>query len=87
MDREHTYGHQKIEYVSSGFEGVLILVAAGGIVWYSIQRLLHPQELDKIDLGTPFSSPPRSSISSSPACSCVPDERPTPSSCKRTAST
>jgi cation diffusion facilitator family transporter len=54
VDREHTYGHQKIEYVSSGFEGVLILVAAVGIIWYAIDRLLHPLELQKIDVGSGF---------------------------------
>jgi cation diffusion facilitator family transporter len=54
VDREHTYGHQKIEYVSSGFEGALVLVAAAGIVWYAIDRLLHPQELEKLDVGSGF---------------------------------
>src|SRR6476620_10577153 len=34
VDPSHTYGHEKIEYFSSGIEGMLILVAAGGIVWY-----------------------------------------------------
>src|SRR5262245_46680309 len=28
-DEEHAYGHTKAEYFSSGFEGALILVAAG----------------------------------------------------------
>ncbi len=54
VDREHTYGHQKIEYVSSGFEGVLVLVAAGGIGWYALDHLRHPHELDKIDVGSGF---------------------------------
>jgi len=30
VDRSHTYGHEKIEYFSSGLEGSLILVAAVG---------------------------------------------------------
>jgi cation diffusion facilitator family transporter len=38
-DASHTYGHEKIEYFSSGLEGGLILVAAGGIGWLAIQRL------------------------------------------------
>jgi cation diffusion facilitator family transporter len=32
-DDEHPYGHHKAEYFSSGFEGILIVVAALGIIW------------------------------------------------------
>src|SRR5579862_4950592 len=39
VDDSHTYGHEKIEYFSSGLEGTLILVAAGAIAWYAVQRL------------------------------------------------
>ena len=42
-DDEHPYGHHKAEYFSSGFEGVLILVAALAIVAAAVQRLLAPQ--------------------------------------------
>jgi cation diffusion facilitator family transporter len=45
VDRSHTYGHEKIEFFSSGLEGVLILVAAGGIAWYAVRRLLLPEQL------------------------------------------
>ena len=31
-DADHPYGHHKAEYFSSGFEGILIIVAALGIV-------------------------------------------------------
>jgi cation diffusion facilitator family transporter len=51
VDPSHTYGHEKIEYFSSGLEGVLILVAAGGIAWYAILRLISPQPLDGLSLG------------------------------------
>ncbi|MGI6525522.1 MAG: cation diffusion facilitator family transporter [Bdellovibrionota bacterium] len=50
-DKEHAYGHNKIEYFSSGIEGVLILVAAGGIAWAAVGRILEPVELQEIDLG------------------------------------
>jgi cation diffusion facilitator family transporter len=50
-DADHQYGHQKIEYFSSGFEGALILVAAGGIVLASFERLSHPQPINDIGLG------------------------------------
>src|SRR4051794_16779983 len=42
VDRSHTYGHSKIEYFSSGLEGTLIVVAAGGIAWYAVRRLVAP---------------------------------------------
>ena len=31
-DEDHPYGHHKAEYFSSGFEGALIIAAAGGII-------------------------------------------------------
>lgn len=50
-DESHAYGHEKIEYFSSGAEGVLILLAACGIAFTAWQRLLHPQPLQQLDLG------------------------------------
>ena len=50
-DEDHPYGHHKAEYFSSGFEGVLILVAAVGIVWTAVLRLLNPQPLEQVGLG------------------------------------
>jgi cation diffusion facilitator family transporter len=44
-DQSHAYGHGKVEYFSSGMEGVLICIAALGIAYASVQRFLHPQEL------------------------------------------
>src|SRR5262245_14015080 len=52
VDPSHTYGHEKIEYFSSGLEGVLILVAAGGIAYYAVARLLRPQPLEGLALGS-----------------------------------
>jgi cation diffusion facilitator family transporter len=52
VDTTHTYGHEKIEYFSSGLEGVLILVAAVGIAWYAVSRLLKPEPLQSLDVGT-----------------------------------
>ncbi len=51
VDPSHTYGHEKIEFFSSGLEGVLILVAAAGIAWYAVKRLLVPEELQALPLG------------------------------------
>jgi cation diffusion facilitator family transporter len=50
-DEDHPYGHHKAEYFSSGFEGVLILVAALAIIWAALQRLIEPQPLQRIGWG------------------------------------
>lgn len=50
-DREHSWGHGKAEYFSSAFEGSLILVAAIGIGFSAVQRLLHPKDLEAIGVG------------------------------------
>jgi len=50
-DEDHPYGHHKAEYFSSGFEGVLIFVAALAIIVAAVDRLLHPQPLDAVGLG------------------------------------
>jgi cation diffusion facilitator family transporter len=51
VDASHTYGHEKIEYFSSGLEGVLIVVAAASIAWYAVRRLLVPEPLQPLGLG------------------------------------
>lgn len=50
-DDEHTYGHTKAEYFSSGFEGALILVAAVGILVAAARRLVEPQPIHAPALG------------------------------------
>ncbi len=50
-DDDHAHGHGKAEYFSSGFEGFLILVAALGIAYTAIDRLLHPRPIEAIGIG------------------------------------
>ncbi|MGR8934400.1 MAG: cation diffusion facilitator family transporter [Gammaproteobacteria bacterium] len=50
-DDGHAYGHEKIEYFSSGAEGILILLAAFSIGYTAWQRLWHPQPLAQLDVG------------------------------------
>lgn len=50
-DAEHPYGHHKAEYFSSGFEGILIIAAALGILWGAADRWRHPEPLQSIGLG------------------------------------
>ena len=54
-DEDHPYGHHKAEYFSSGFEGVLILGAAAGILLAALDRWLHPQPLERLDWGLALS--------------------------------
>jgi cation diffusion facilitator family transporter len=54
-DADHPYGHHKAEYFSSAFEGLLIMVAALGIIWAAAQRILHPQALDQLGWGLALS--------------------------------
>ena len=54
-DREHNFGHEKAQYFSSGIEGALIFVAAGGIVWAAIPRLMSPQPLQQVGVGLALS--------------------------------
>jgi len=50
-DAKHTYGHSKAEYFSSVVEGMLILVAASGIAYTAIERILHPRPLEQVGFG------------------------------------
>jgi cation diffusion facilitator family transporter len=50
-DKEHPYGHGKIEYFSAGFEGALIIMAAAGIFYSGIEHLQHPRQLPNLAEG------------------------------------
>jgi len=50
-DPTHTYGHEKIEFFSSGLEGTLVVAAGVGTAWLAVDRLIHPKPLERLDLG------------------------------------
>lgn len=54
-DDDHPFGHDKAEYFSSSFEGILIMGAAVAIIWTAAVRLWHPQPLAQIGWGTALS--------------------------------
>ena len=54
-DEDHPYGHHKAEYFSSGFEGILIIVAGLGILWTAGHRVFDPQPLEQVGLGLALS--------------------------------
>jgi cation diffusion facilitator family transporter len=54
-DESHPYGHQKVEYLSSAFEGGLILFAAVAIGWSAADRLFNPAPIESAGLGLAIS--------------------------------
>jgi cation diffusion facilitator family transporter len=50
-DTRHPFGHTKAEYLSAVAEGLLVVVAAAGIVQQSWQRLLRPEPLAALATG------------------------------------
>jgi cation diffusion facilitator family transporter len=50
-DKEHPYGHGKVEFLSSAIEGILISVAGLIIIYEAVNNLWHPHELKKLDYG------------------------------------
>jgi cation diffusion facilitator family transporter len=50
-DKEHPYGHGKIEFFSAGFEGALIIVAAFTIIAYAVRDIIYPREISSLDVG------------------------------------
>lgn len=50
-DKEHPFGHGKIELISASFEGLLIMIAGGVIIYEGVVRLFEPAEIEKLDIG------------------------------------
>lgn len=50
-DADHPSGHTKAEYFASGFEGLLIALAAAAILWSAGSRFIHPRALQEVGLG------------------------------------
>lgn len=53
-DENHPYGHEKINYLSAGFEGAMIIIAACYIVFESIHKMIYGFELENVDEGIIF---------------------------------
>lgn len=50
-DERHHYGHEKVENLSGVVEALLIIIAAGVIVYEAVRRLFDGPELDHVWLG------------------------------------
>ena len=50
-DKEHPFGHGKVENVSGTIEALLIFIAAGWIIYEAVKKLLHPEHMHEAVLG------------------------------------
>ncbi len=50
-DTDHPYGHGKAEFLSAAFEGSMITIAGGIIIYESIKSLRDPKALKGLDMG------------------------------------
>jgi cation diffusion facilitator family transporter len=50
-DQNHPYGHGKAEFLSAGMEGSLIIISGFVIIYQSVESLLHPRPIGKLDYG------------------------------------
>ena len=50
-DESHPYGHQKVENLAAGIEGMLILAGAAVIVIESVRRLVDVPEVESLGVG------------------------------------
>jgi cation diffusion facilitator family transporter len=54
-DDNHPFGHAKVEYLSAGLEGGLVVVAAVTIAWQAIERFGREPKLPELGLGLAIS--------------------------------
>ncbi len=50
-DKEHPYGHGKVEFISAAIEGTLIAVAGFVIIYKAVTNLFDPPEIGRLDFG------------------------------------
>ena len=50
-DRNHPYGHGKVEFISASIEGALISIAGVVIIYEAVGELRHPKILQQLDYG------------------------------------
>lgn len=50
-DKEHPFGHGKMELISASIEGIMITIAGGFIIYEGMKRLFLPEPIQKLDIG------------------------------------
>jgi cation diffusion facilitator family transporter len=53
-DADHPYGHDKISFFSAGMEGMLIVIAAGVIIYEAIQKWVGGLQIEQLESGIYF---------------------------------
>lgn len=51
-DKEHPFGHGKIENVSGVIEAILIFIASGWIIFEAVKKIANPEEATSLGLGS-----------------------------------
>ena len=51
-DDRFRYGYERISFFSAGFEGALIIMAAGTIIWAVLDKWLHGLRIERLGTGT-----------------------------------
>lgn len=50
-DADHPYGHGKVEFLSAGVEGSMIIIAGFFIIYKAIQSYFYPHTIARLDFG------------------------------------
>lgn len=50
-DKNHPFGHGKVEFLSASLEGFLIMLAGFIIIFEAVKRLFSPSEVNQLDTG------------------------------------
>ncbi|MGN6540149.1 MAG: cation diffusion facilitator family transporter [Ginsengibacter sp.] len=50
-DADHPYGHGKVEFLSAGVEGSMVIIAGFFIIYKSVQSFFYPHQIAKLDFG------------------------------------
>ncbi|MDE3183226.1 MAG: cation transporter [Bacteroidota bacterium] len=50
-DADHPYGHGKVEFLSAGVEGSLVIIAGFYIIYKAVQSFFYPHGIQKLDVG------------------------------------
>ncbi|MEO6838690.1 MAG: cation diffusion facilitator family transporter [Ginsengibacter sp.] len=50
-DSDHPYGHGKVEFLSAGVEGSMVIIAGFFIIYKSVQSFFYPHPIGKLDFG------------------------------------
>jgi len=50
-DADHPYGHGKVEFLSAGVEGSMVIIAGFYIIYKTVQSYFYPNELQKLNTG------------------------------------